>query len=140
MKKTKFYAFIMLVFSVFALSSCGSDDKDDDKDLPSGTDVKSLIVGDWRTDIGDGSDVTYFTFDADGYCEIMSVYIDDNLNTEIETAEGYYKINGKNLSIKVRWNGESNYEEEGGVIESISETRLVIKDSYGDRTMLTRIE
>ncbi len=139
-KLTKFYAFMTLLFSVVMLTACGSDSKDDDSDMPDNTDIKSLIVGEWHTEIGDGSDVSYFSFASNGRCEIMSVYIDDNLNTEVEMGVGTYKINGNKLSIRVKWDDSDYYEEEGGTIVSITRNRMVIKDSYGDSEVLTRIE
>ncbi len=129
-----------LLFSVVMLTACGSDSKDDDSDMPDNTDIKSLIVGEWHTEIGDGSDVSYFSFASNGRCEIMSVYIDDNLNTEVEMGVGTYKINGNKLSIRVKWDDSDYYEEEGGTIVSITRNRMVIKDSYGDSEVLTRIE
>lgn len=139
-KLTRFYAFMTLLFSVVMLTACGSDSKDDDSDMPDNTDIKSLIVGEWHTEIGDGSDVSYFSFASNGRCEIMSVYIDDNLNTEVEMGVGTYKINGNKLSIRVKWDDSDYYEEEGGTIVSITRNRMVIKDSYGDSEVLTRIE
>ena len=139
-KLTKFYAFMTLLFSVVMLTACGSDSKDDDSDMPDNTDIKSLIVGEWHTEIGDGSDVSYFSFASNGRCEIMSVYIDDDLNTEVEMGVGTYKINGNKLSIRVKWDDSDYYEEEGGTIVSITKNRMVIKDSYGDSEVLTRIE
>lgn len=139
-KLTKFYAFMTLLFSVVMLTACGSDSKDDDSDMPDNTDIKSFIVGEWHTEIGDGSDVSYFSFASNGRCEIMSVYIDDNLNTEVEMGVGTYKINGNKLSIRVKWDDSDYYEEEGGTIVSITRNRMVIKDSYGDSEVLTRIE
>lgn len=141
MKNLRLYALIVLAFNMLMFASCGSDnDKEEKEDEPVSTDIRSMILGYWCYNEGEDEDVVYLLFEPDGYYEIMTVYIDDNLNSQIESGSGTYKIEGKKLKTHVLWDGDDEYEDEVINIVSITENTLILSgDEFGGKIRLQKI-
>ena len=99
-----------------------------------------MCYGYWCYNEDEDEDVVYLLFEPDGYYEIMTVYIDDNLNSQIESGSGTYKIEGKKLKTHVLWDGDDEYEDEVINIVSITENTLILSgDEFGGKIRLQKI-
>ncbi len=132
----RFYSFIIIFFGVLALASCGSDDNEDEV---KGSDVGSLIVGEWSA-VDDGDDV-YLTFSADGSCESVWIHNYDDSSSNVEYGTGTYRITGKVLKTHLLWEGDNEYEDEVINIVLITETTMILDgDEFGGSLRFSKVK
>ena len=122
----------MLTIVVVALLSagfvsCGDDDEKKE-------DVSASILGSWKYTFTDDGDkvvsVTTFVADGTGY----AVATINGVHQETETFTWEYNTKAKTLTLD--FDDDDDYEVY--TVETLTNTKLVIKDKDGDKVTLTR--
>lgn len=127
-KKLKFLlVFFIALMAGFTLTSCSSDDEEEEFVVES-----QNIVGSWLQYSNNDQELIELVFKADRTCNYSYSFMpdDDRYDTEYEFATGIYKINGNKLTMTLQFDDETEIWE--FTIVSVNSSKLVLKNEDGE--------
>lgn len=128
-KKLKFLlVFFIALMAGFTLTSCSSDDEEEEFVVES-----QNIVGSWLQYSNNDQELIELVFKADRTCNYSYSFMpdDDRYDTEYEFATGIYKINGNKLTMTLQFDGKTEIWE--FTIVSVNSSKLVLKNEDGEK-------
>lgn len=128
-KKLKFLlVFFIALMAGFTLTSCSSDDEEEEFVVES-----QNIVGSWLQYSNNDQELIELVFKADRTCNYSYSFMpdDDRYDTEYEFATGIYKINGNKLTMTLQFDDKTEIWE--FTIVSVNSSKLVLKNEDGEK-------
>lgn len=128
-KKIKFLLVFFIAFvSGVTFTACSSDDDEEEVIVDS-----QSLVGYWINYSNHDQELIELGFKTDGTCHYTYSYEPDNdkLESEYEYATGTYRTKGSKLAMTLQFGDETEIWE--FTIVSVSSSKLVLKDEYGEK-------
>ena len=130
MKAIKFLSMMLCLVASMTFAACGDDDKDEPGD--NGASNGASIVGEWEYEY-DGYYLGYI-FNSDGTFGYEEV---EEFTNECDYGYGTYEYSGNTL---ILFESDEPNDPNVYAVLSLTASRLVLEDEYGDRYTLYRVD